>query len=336
MRKIKIAQIGTSTNSHGNMVFESLLKQSDIFEVVGYALPENEREKFPQHMCHFEGAREMTVEEILNDKEIEAVTVETEEIYLTKYALMAAKAGKHIHMEKPGSQSLSDFEELISTAKANSTVFHTGYMYRYNPMVIELMQDIKNGKLGEIINVDAQMSCVHSVEQREWMGNFKGGMLFFLGCHLIDLILQIKGEPKNIIPLSRSSGLDGVTAEDFGMVVFEYENGVCFAKAVDVQRGGFEMRNLTVVGSENTVELRPLEMYSPAGELGGSYLYTEKTEYPFTSWTDKGIVSRSGDYDRYDSMMAAFASYVRGEKQNPYTYDYELKLFKTLLKACGK
>ena len=47
MKKIRIAQIGTSVYSHGANVIESLRKQSDIFEVVGYALPENEREKEP-------------------------------------------------------------------------------------------------------------------------------------------------------------------------------------------------------------------------------------------------------------------------------------------------
>ena len=44
MKKIKIAQIGTSDNSHGNNIWLSLVKQSDLFEIVGYALPENERE----------------------------------------------------------------------------------------------------------------------------------------------------------------------------------------------------------------------------------------------------------------------------------------------------
>ena len=93
MRKIKIAQIGTSRNSHGNQIWTSLLKQNDIFEVVGYAFPEEERKKFPTRVDAFDGYREMTVEEILSDPEIEAVAVETEEIYLTKYALMVAKAG---------------------------------------------------------------------------------------------------------------------------------------------------------------------------------------------------------------------------------------------------
>jgi len=93
MKKIKVAQIGTSKNSHGNAIWRSMLKQSDIFEVVGYAFPENEREKFPREARAFEGYREMSVDDILGDSEIEAVAVETEEIHLTKYALMVAEAG---------------------------------------------------------------------------------------------------------------------------------------------------------------------------------------------------------------------------------------------------
>jgi hypothetical protein len=34
-------------------------------------------------------------------------------------------------------------------------------------------------------------------------------------------------------------------------------------------------------------------------------------------------------------MMESFASVVRGEKENPYTPNYELELFKTLIIACG-
>ena len=83
MKKIRIAQIGTSENGHGTLIWKSICKQTELFDVVGYAHPENEREKFPGHMKYFAGYREMTVEEILNDPTIEAVTVEGEEIYLT-------------------------------------------------------------------------------------------------------------------------------------------------------------------------------------------------------------------------------------------------------------
>jgi hypothetical protein len=40
-------------------------------------------------------------------------------------------------------------------------------------------------------------------------------------------------------------------------------------------------------------------------------------------------------FQRYEDMLLSFADMVRGEKENPYTLDYELELFKTILKCCG-
>ena len=153
MKRIRIAQIGTSLNSHGQSIFSSLKKQKELFDIAGFALPENEREKFPQRMGVFEGFRELTVDEILNDPEIEAVAVETEEIYLTKYAIPAARHKKHIHMEKPGGTEPSEFEKLISLVKENQLVLSTGYMYRFNPYISQLIEQVKRGELGKIISV---------------------------------------------------------------------------------------------------------------------------------------------------------------------------------------
>lgn len=333
MNKIRIAQIGTSNYSHGNLIWESLKKQNDIFEIVGYAMPENEEEKFQGRMAAFNGYRKMTVEEILSDPTITAVTIETEEIYLTKYALMAAKAGKHIHMEKPGGQNLSDFKALIETVGKNKTVFHIGYMYRYNTYVKELMAKIKKGDLGDIISVEAQMNAIAPTtdESRQWLSTFKGGMMFFLGCHLIDLILQICGKPEEVIPLNRPTGINGTDSEDFGMAVLKYKNGVSFAKTNAAEVGGYLRRQLVVAGSKGTVELKPFET-----SAGGSKVFTTKAEYFDPKWASKDTKADCEAFDRYDGMMSAFAQYVRGEKQNPYTLDYELELYKTVLEACGK
>jgi len=331
MRKIKIAQIGTSKNSHGNSIFNSLKKNSDDFEIVGYHFPEGEREKFSNNMSTFQGYRELTLEEILKNPEIEAVTVETEEIYLTKYAQIAAEHKKHIHMEKPGGVVLADFEKLIQIIKNNKTVFHTGYMYRYNPYIIELKEQVKNGELGDIISVEAQMNCILPKDTRQWLEAFRGGMMFYLGCHLIDLIYSIQGAPRNIIPFNKCSGVEGVTAEDFGMAVLEYDNGVSFAKTSAVELGGFERRQLVVTGTKKTVELKPLEWYVDGGKL-----VTEKyvrTSSDWHSYTPKEV---SIPIDRYDSMMQNFAQMVKGKKQNPWGYDYELELYKMVLKACGE
>ena len=191
------------------------------------------------------------------------------------------------------------------------------------------MSRVKKGDLGEVFSVEAQMNCRHTLEERQWLSNFKGGMMFYLGCHLIDLILQIQGMPEKIIPLNKSTGIDGVTAEDFGMVIFEYSNGVSFIKTCGEEKGGYARRQLVITGSEGTIELKPLEMFTEAG------FYTGKTEYTSVLWENMGDYTQSRMFDRYDAMMASFADMVKGKKQNPYTYDYELQLYKTLLKCCG-
>jgi len=332
MKRIKIAQIGTSTYSHGNDIWQALRKRSDLFEVVGFAFPENEREKFPNRMKSFEGYREMTVEEILNDTEIEAVAVETEEIYLTKYALAAAQAGKHIHMEKPGGKNLADFRRLVELVKSKKLTFSLGYMYRFNPKIQEAFGKIERGELGRIYAVEAHMDCKHDKEQRAWLENFPGGMTFFLGCHLIDLIYRIQGEPLEIIPLNCSTGIDGINTKDYGMVAYRYPNGISFAKTCDNECGGFLRRQLVVCGEKGTLEIKPLE-----AKLDGDYYTFSRESYNAsgTDWNAPWEESKSEPYDRYDGMIEHFAEVVRG-KENNYSYDYELGLYELILKSCGE
>lgn len=330
MKPIRIAQIGVNTHSHGPQIFQTLKQYPDLFEIAGYVLPEKERERLPKKMKCFDGSPELTLEEVLSDPSIEAVTVETDEIYLTKYATLAAEAGKHIHMEKPGGADLQEFEALIDTVRKGGKVFHLGYMYRYNPTISNLIRRVKAGELGEIVSVEAQMSGYHPLWVRQWLKELPGGMTFFLGCHLTDLILQLQGTPERILPLNRATGYEGITEScDFGMAVFEYKNGVSFLKTTDIERGGFLRRQLVVTGTEGTVEIRPLEVGPESGQ------YNEMREVTSTDWSADGEFVRSDVKGRYDLMMESFAAYVRGERENPYTLDYELELYKTVLKTCG-
>ena len=330
MKKIKIGQVGIGHN-HGSAKMEAVRKFPELFEVVGYA-EENERwvEKRGS-LPAYEGLPRLSTEEIIEKSD--AILIETDVWNLTETAQKCIDAGKHIHMEKPGGIDLADFEKLINTMKNSGKEFHTGYMYRYNPCVVELIDKVRSGKLGEILSVEAQMNCSHNKETRQWMETFPGGILSFLGCHLIDLILLIQGMPKRVIPLNKCTGADGVTAEDFGMAVFEYDKGVAFAKVNALEAGGFFRRQLVVSGTKGTVELRPLEAYS--GEPG-SLLYTTKRECHSFDWVDRGESTDSEVYERYDKMMGSFGAMVRGEKVNPYSYDYELNLYRTILEACGR
>ena len=331
MRRIRIAQIGVNQYSHGPEMFTELTKHKELFEVVGYALVEDERERCADKLHVFEGYPELTLEEILNDESIEAVTVEVDEIHLNKYAQMAVDAGKHIHMEKPGSQCLASFEKLIESVKKGGKVFHVGYMYRYNEFLSTAVEQAQAGEFGEIFSVEAHMSRWDNKKTREWLSTFKGGMMFYLGCHLIDLVLRIQGIPDEIIPMSASSGIDGVESEDVSFAMLKYPHGVSVIRTCAVEVGGFFRRQLVICGSKRTLEIKPIE-----GIENG--LYTEQVDKVMKGNNGSyGEVEhkRSQPFSRYNKMLSSFAAMVRGEIENPYTPDYELELFRALLKCCG-
>lgn len=334
MKKIKIAQIGAG-HDHATAAISTLKLQSDIYDFIGYAVVDGDEPVYNISQRAYEDVKRMTVDEILSYPGLDAVCIETEDRRLTEYAIKAAEKGLHIHMDKPGSESDADFDRLIDLVKEKNLVFHTGYMYRYNPAVMKLKEDIKSGKLGEIYAVEAQMNCIHPVEKRNWLGNYPGGMLYYLGCHLIDLVYDICGEPQEVIPLSQPIGTDGVTADDFGMAVFKYKNGVSFVKSTAVEPGGFERRQLVVCGTLGTVELKPFEWLG--GDCPGVFQAqrTGVREAFDKNWNIKAEYHDTPVFGRYDAMFLSFGKYINGEKQNPYDYEYERGLHKLILKACG-
>ena len=99
MKKLKIAQIGIG-HDHAPMIFQSLKKQTDKYEVVGYALPENEAIDYADKLGCFDGVRRFSVEEICNNPEIDAVTIDdvnaiSKEIYnVDKLSIATVDAGK--------------------------------------------------------------------------------------------------------------------------------------------------------------------------------------------------------------------------------------------------
>ncbi len=332
-RKLKVAQVGTG-HDHAPSTIGSMRKLTEDFDVVGLAEPIaghlDNLQAWPQY-------RDMplyTVDQLLQ-MDLDAVAIETDEEYATEYAQLFADRGVAVHMDKPGSHGVASFEKLVKTLQKQNLAFHQGYMYRFNPLVQRAFAEIEAGQLGDIYAVEAHMSVNHPVDKRQWLGKYPGGMLYFLGCHLLDLVYRIQGEPESVTSYNRPIGSDGVTAaEDYGFVVLQYKNGVSFIKSCAAECNGFIRRQLVICGTKGTIEIKPLEQY---GE-GGHYAYgccTHVQEEKSNIWADNSEKWQAGPYNRYDGMMADFAAIVRGEKENAYSYEYEMNLFRLLMRCCG-
>ncbi len=344
MKKLRVVQIGLG-HDHATMIFDSLLSMPDIFEVAAFAVPQCEEKEFADKIAVYENQRKIprcTPEEALAIPGLDGAVIETEEKNLTKYAIMAAEKNLHIHIDKPGGMDLSEFTYLVELLKKKNLVFSTGYMYRFNPFIREAFDKIKRGELGEIYSVEAHMNCDHAPEKRKWLAQFPGGMMFYLGCHLVDLVYSIMGAPEEVIPCNASILNDG--AEDFGMAVFKYKNGTSFVKTCAAEPGGFMRRQLVICGEKGTIEIYPLEIFGGENSVGRldvstkmRYVKTLSDDSGFNSnWSDAGEGKTSEMFNRYDSMMIKFAQMIRGERENEYSHDYELEMYKLVLRACGE
>ncbi len=334
LKKLKTVQIGLG-HDHATGAMDTMLARDDFYEVLGFAVPDSERELCAKQIESYKnrGVPYYTVEEALHLPGVEAAVIETEEVSLQENAIRAAEAGLHIYMDKPGAPDVASFERLVHLVKEKNLTFELGYMYRYNPKILEAMEKIKNGDIGEVYCVEAHMDCEHIPQKRQWLGRFPGGMLFFLGCHLVDLIYRIQGKPDAVIPMNCPTNFDGVTADDYGMVLYRYPHGISFAKSCANEIGGYMRRQLVICGTKGTIEIKPLEIIIPNTRNG---LQTAmRVAEKGNGWGIDGVRTQCDTFGRYDDMMTSFVEYVRGTKENPYTPDYELELFQLIMRSCG-
>ncbi len=333
MKPIKVVQIGIG-HAHAVGILRCMLEQPHAFDFVGLALPPEEMGKYHKAVDSFVGEfgmRVLTLDEVFADDSLDGAVIETEERLLCTYAIQAARRGLHIHMDKPGGFAAAEFEELAAVAKEKDLVLSLGYMYRFNPCVNEAVRLAKSGALGQIYSVEAQMSIFYNSHLRPSHEQFPGGMLYFLGCHLLDMVCRIQGLPEEVIPCSAT--IHG-SALDLGMAVLRYPRGTSFVKTCALEPGGFMRRQLVVCGDKGTLVVNPLEEH--IAPVGRKHLQTAmRTVYASEDLTDTGTVTVSAPFSRYDDMMLHFAAMVRGEERNAYSYEYEAALHRLVLQACG-
>ena len=328
MKKIKIGQIGIGHN-HGEGKMLAVQKFPELFEVIGYA-EENEKwvEKRGNLPCYKDLPR-LSVEEIIEKSD--AILVECDVWNLTKVAKMCVEAGKHVHIDKPASGTLAEFEELLNIAKEKNLTVQMGYMYRYNFAIQKLMDMINSGELGEIYQIDAEMSTYHSKEYREWLKHFKGGSMYIFGSHLIDLVVSVLGEPEKVYPFIKQTGFEGVYSDDNNFAVLEYDKAIARITNLSVEVNGWGMRRFAVMGSKGTVEIKPIEL-----NVEMTKSTTDIASNAYQDMKEKVDIKDVPTLSRYDEMMKDFYKSVIGEKENPYSYEHELAVQKTLCRVVGE
>ena len=163
------------------------LKNPDCeFIGLGSRRSESVQAKITEFALH-NTTRYNSFEELLNDSRVDIVSICTPNDLHAREAMMAARAGKKVFLEKPAAVNAGELDELIDVFDQYKTKSIMGLVLRFNPLSIMQKRLIAEGELGKVLltNVDYWFGR----DRGGWMkeGKRSGGAFVLGGCHSVDL-----------------------------------------------------------------------------------------------------------------------------------------------------
>ncbi|KAI8366755.1 uncharacterized protein BYT42DRAFT_540262 [Radiomyces spectabilis] len=123
-------------------------------------------------------------QDLLADKTIDIVYISTPHPQHCELAIAAAKAGKHILVEKPMAMNEAEVVRILKAAKENNIFLMEAYMYRCHPQTRKAVELVENGTIGEIKLVRASFSFDGrdlGPSSRLWRNELGGGAIMDIG-----------------------------------------------------------------------------------------------------------------------------------------------------------
>jgi predicted dehydrogenase len=135
--------------------------------------------------------------DLVNDDEIDIVSIVTPPGLHAEMACAAMKAGKHVLLEKPVAVSEEGAQRIINTRNETGMVITVDHMIRYNPIIQNFMQLGRSGALGKLRHVvvnnyaqDAALPADHWF----WKPELSGGIFVEHGVHFFDIVNALGGQ----------------------------------------------------------------------------------------------------------------------------------------------
>ncbi|HYF36697.1 MAG TPA: Gfo/Idh/MocA family oxidoreductase, partial [Prosthecobacter sp.] len=104
---------------------------------------------------------------VLDDGAVQAVFMATPDHWHAPGAILAANAGKHVYVEKPCSHNLREGRLMIEAAHKNKVVMQVGTQSRSTGHIIQVIERIRSGVIGEVLVAKAWNSQLRANHGRK-------------------------------------------------------------------------------------------------------------------------------------------------------------------------
>jgi predicted dehydrogenase len=169
-----------------------------------------------------------SLDAILNDQTIDAVVFATPHTQHPEQVIRAARAGKHVFIEKPFSLSLADAKRARDAADKAGIVLAVGFNRRFHPSMGLLRTAVQSGRLGTLVTISAEQTALHgiSLAKDAWRARTEeapAGAMTAIGVHLVDGMIDLFGPIRQVY--AQVARRAAPLADDTTDVILRFHNG---------------------------------------------------------------------------------------------------------------
>lgn len=167
---------------------------------------------------------------IFGDRSIDAVLLLTPPWTHTDLVTQAARAGKHVLLEKPVDVNAARAAAIVETCERAGVRLAVVFQHRFRPAALELARILRDGRLGALLSGSASIRWWRSPEYfaqpgRGTVARDGGGVLLTQAIHTLDLLLHLVGPAREVMAYVDTSPLRRIDTEDVVAGAVRYANG---------------------------------------------------------------------------------------------------------------
>jgi UDP-N-acetyl-2-amino-2-deoxyglucuronate dehydrogenase len=200
------------------------------------------------------------MDEMMQEENIDVVSVLTESGNHAKHVINLAKYGKHIIVEKPMALTLNDADAMIKACDENRCKLFVVKQNRFNVPVVKLREVLEAGRFGKLVLGTVRVRWCRTQEyydQAPWRGTWAmdGGVLTNQASHHIDLLEWMMGDVESVFAKSMTA-LVNIEAEDTAVVTLKFRNGALgIIEATTAIRPKDLEGSISILGEKGSVEI---------------------------------------------------------------------------------
>jgi UDP-N-acetyl-2-amino-2-deoxyglucuronate dehydrogenase len=172
-----------------------------------------------------------TLDKMLADPKVNAVTITTASGAHMEPAVAAARAGKHVIIEKPLEITLKRCDAIINECAKNGVKLSTVFQSRFHDSSLKLKHAVDAGRFGKMTLGDAYVKWWRSQEYYDsgaWRGTWKldgGGALMNQAIHTVDLLMWLMGPVEKVQAFTATLAHERIEVEDVAAATLTFANG---------------------------------------------------------------------------------------------------------------